>query len=81
VSIEPVFSSSGSPAARRNFLTVESAVEAVQNAAEWSVKIENRNFVSSNTFVLESVIISYIHEEGMEGLTSKNQGYTTIVGY
>jgi hypothetical protein len=78
VGIEPVFSD---PVKRRNFLTVESAVQVVENAAEWSVRIQNRNISSEKEITLESVIITYICDGDMEELTNDTQGYTTIVGF
>ncbi|MCL2027734.1 MAG: hypothetical protein FWG79_04510 [Bacteroidales bacterium] len=77
VSIEPIFSNR---AMRRNFLKVEASVQVVGNAADWIISIENRNFNPSNSFILESVIISYICSD-TDDLMNYSQGLTEIFGY
>ena len=77
VSIEPVFSNL---TMRRHFLRVESAVQVVNNAAEWSVSIENRNISPSNTCTLQSIIISYICDDA-EVLSNATQSIIQVVGY
>jgi|GEM_PF-2485511 len=77
VNIEPVFSNNQ---ARRTFLRVDASVTVQSNAAEWSVSIENRNFVPTNHFSLTSVIISYISSD-VPALTSDSQGFIQILGF
>jgi hypothetical protein len=77
VAIEPVFENS---TMRRNFLSVDATVEVVGNAAEWTVNIENRNWMPSNTNTLKSVVISYICED-KAALTDATQGVMEMIGY
>ncbi|MCL2413630.1 MAG: hypothetical protein FWC94_00030 [Bacteroidales bacterium] len=77
VNIEPVFSNNQM---RRTFLSVDASVTVESNAAEWSVSIENRNFIPTNQFSLTSVIISYISSD-VSALTSDSQGFIQILGF
>jgi len=75
--VEPIFADAQ---LRRMFLKVSATVENVGNAAEWTVSVENRNFSPDNTFVLSSVIISYITAD-VAPLTGGDQELIQIAGF
>jgi hypothetical protein len=79
VSIEPVFSNIIN---RRQFLRVDASyqVDSVDNAVEWTVSIENRNFSPGNENELQRVIISYISSDPA-GLAEGTRGSLQLAGY
>lgn len=77
VSIEPIFSDL---TMMRNFLKVNSDVQVVNNAVNWTVNIENRNISSENQCSLQGVVISYLCDDAAE-LTDIAQVVTEIIGY
>jgi len=77
VNIEPVFSDNQQ---RRIFLSVDASVIEQNNAAEWTVSVENRNFSPDNQFVLTSVIISYISAD-VQNLNVGTQDFIQIMGF
>jgi hypothetical protein len=77
VSITPVFADR---AHRRDYLRVDATVEEFDNAAEWSVSIENRNFKSTSKNTLVEVIISFISSDSRT-LKNAEQSYSYIVGF